>query len=77
MDAHSDIDYMVVFEKGGYNPQTYLDGLRRFVEQRYQNSEIYQSSPTVVLELNHIRFDLVPAIRQWGTTYNIPRSSAQ
>lgn len=63
---------MVVFEKGGYNPQTYLDRLKRFVEQRYGSSEIYQSSPTIVLELNHIKFDLVPALHQYGTTYNIP-----
>lgn len=72
MDAHSDIDYMIVFEKGGYNPQTYLDRLKRFVEQKYQTSDLYQSSPTVVLELNHIKFDLVPALHLWGTTYNIP-----
>ena len=72
MDARSDIDYMIVFEKGGFNPQTYLDRLKRFAEQRYATSEIYQSSPTVVLELNHIKFDLVPALRQWGTIYRIP-----
>lgn len=72
MDVHSDVDYMVVFEKGGYKPQTYLDRLRTFAEKRYTTSELYQSNPTVVLELNHIKFELVPALHAWGTTYRIP-----
>jgi predicted nucleotidyltransferase len=61
-DAESDVDYMVVFKEHGYAPQTYLDRLRRFAESRYYSSEIYQSSPTLVLDLNHIRFELVPAL---------------
>lgn len=73
MDAHSDIDYMIVFEKGGFNPQTYLDRLKRFAEQKYASSEIFQSSPTVVLELNHIKFDLVPALQEYGNSYSIPK----
>lgn len=71
-DSKSDVDYMVVFAEGGYQPQTYLDRLRRFVDTYYSRSEIYQSSPTIVLELNHIKFELVPALVFWGTTYNIP-----
>lgn len=71
-DAHSDIDYMIVFAKGGYAPQTYLDRLRTFVQKRYSSSEIYQSSPTIVLKLNHIKFDLVPALHNYGATFRIP-----
>lgn len=74
-DSNSDIDYMIVFEKGGYNPQTYLDRLKRFVKEKYSSSEVYQNHPTVVLELNHIKFDLVPALYQYGTTYKIPSST--
>lgn len=74
MDAHSDIDYMVVFEKGGYNPQTYLDRLKRFAEKYYSSSSLKQSSPTIVLELNHIKFDLAPALHLGGGLYNIPKS---
>ena len=34
---------------------------------KYSRSEIYQSSPAIVLELNHIKFELVPAIKNsWG-----------
>jgi len=67
MDSHSDIDYMIVFYNGNYTPQTYLNNLRTFVEKYYSKSEIRQSHPTIVLELNHIKFDLVPAIEDtWG-----------
>ena len=74
MDAHSDIDYMVVFAERGYTPQTYLDRLRRFVEKYYSTSEIAQSNPTVILDLNHIRFELVPALASaWiAGQYEIP-----
>lgn len=73
MDEHSDIDYMVVFSEGGYTPQTYLDRLKKFAETYYANSDIKQSSPSVVLQLNHIKFDLVPALKQtFFSGYRIP-----
>lgn len=76
-DSHSDIDYMVVFNTsdGQKKPQTYLDRLRRFVEARYSTSEIYQSHPTIVLSLNHINFELVPAIYNYGYQIPSPASS--
>lgn len=76
MDEDSDIDYMVVFQHSGYSPQTYLDRLKRFAEKYYYSSEIKQSSPSVVLQLNHIKFDLVPALhQQWSFSYRIPNGS--
>ena len=75
MDRHSDIDYMVVFEEGSFTPQTYLDRLKKFVAYYYSSSEIYQSSPTIVLELNHIKFELVPAREAWLYGYEIPNSN--
>lgn len=73
MDEHSDIDYMVVFGETGYSPQTYIDRLRRFAEAYYSSSDIKQSSPTIVLQLNHIKFDLVPAlVGSWVGSYQIP-----
>jgi hypothetical protein len=72
MDSNSDIDYMVVFKDGSYRPQTYLDSLRRFVNRYYQRSEINQSHPTIVLNLNHIRFELVPAKSGWFSGLQIP-----
>ncbi len=73
MDEHSDIDYMIVFKDSGYTPQTYLDRLKRFVEKYYSTSSIKQTNPTITLELNHIKFDLVPALKDyWTSNYQIP-----
>jgi predicted nucleotidyltransferase len=77
-DQHSDIDFMVVFEKGGLTPQSYLTRLKNFVDKKYSTSEIYQSSPTIVLELNHIKFELVPALAAYfGTGYRIPKGTSE
>jgi len=75
MDERSDIDYMVVFNDASATPQTYLKRLRAFVERRYGSSEVYQSHPTIVLELNHIKFDLVPATMTWLSQLQIPNGS--
>ena len=72
MDQQSDIDYIVVFKDSEYQPQTYLDRLRRFVELYYSRSEITQSNPTIVLTLNHIKFELVPAINSYFSGLQIP-----
>ena len=65
-DENSDIDYMIVFNTSDYTykPQTYLNYLKDFAEKYYSSSEIHQSNPVVVLELNHIKFDLVPARKE-------------
>jgi len=69
-DPNSDVDYMVVFTDGnGWTPQTLMNRLKQFAEAKYSRNEIYQSAPTVVLELNHIKFELAPAHKRWGTTY--------
>lgn len=69
-DPNSDVDYMVVFDNVlNYKPQTFISRLKRFAVSYYSTSEIYQSSPTVVLVLGHIKFDLVPGYRNWGSLY--------
>lgn len=76
MDEHSDIDYMIVFSENNATPQTYLNRLKAFVDKYYSSSEIRQSSPTIVLELNHIKFDLVPATTTyWLEAIQIPDKS--
>lgn len=75
MDEQSDIDYMVVLKEDGSVPQTYLDRMKRFGEKYYSTSDIKQSSPSIVLELNHIKFDLVPAVPGWLGSYKIPNGS--
>lgn len=76
MDPNADVDLMVVFADGSSRPQTYLDRLRRFAGFRYASSEIAQSSPTIVLTLNHIRFELVPATESWFSGLRIPASAS-
>ncbi|WP_348981330.1 nucleotidyltransferase [Bacillus sp. DNRA2] len=68
VDSGSDIDYMVVFKNpNSYTPETLLRYLKDFMYVYYQSSEIYKDSPTMVLQLNHIKFELVPAIQDsWG-----------
>ncbi len=76
-DASSDIDYMIVFSTTGgkLKPQSYIDRLKKFAEAKYSSSEIKQSHPTVVLSLNHISFDLVPAIDDFGLQIPSPTTS--
>ncbi len=77
-DSNSDIDYMVVFStatESQKKPQTYLDRLKKFAEAKYSTSDITQSSPTIVLTLNHIKFELVPAINNYGYQIPSPASS--
>ncbi len=81
IDERSDIDYMVVFTDDSLKPQTYLNRLRGFAEKYYTRSEIHQSQPTVVLALNHIQFDLVPALPSiisviFSGYYQIPAPSS-
>lgn len=71
MDEHSDVDYMVVFKSEGLTPQTYLDRLKRFALTNYPKASIKQSFPTIVLELNHIKFELVPALKAFWYDYKI------
>lgn len=85
-DDNSDVDIMVVFGKkfeGFYSfeprntqpksPKTYLNYLKDFAENKYPTSLRRQDFPTIVLELNHIKFDLVPAIIDDWNSYKIPR----
>lgn len=76
-DERSDIDYMVVFDTsdGQKKPQTYLDRLKKFVEAKYSSSNIKQSHPTIILSLNHINFELVPAVYNYGYQIPSPASS--
>jgi hypothetical protein len=82
-DSKSDVDFMVVFDDDTTaKPQTLLRRLRKFVETKYSTSEVKQSSPTIILSLNHIHFELVPAIRKpssllsIGGTLHIPSPSS-
>ena len=69
-DPNSDVDYMVVFNDGAnFTPQTLMTRLKTFAEANYTRNEIKQSSPTIVIELSSIKFELAPAYVSWGTYY--------
>lgn len=72
MDQNSDVDFMVVFSDRGLQPQAYLDRLKRFTERRYPRSPRYQDHPTVALDMNHIRVELVPATESSWAGIQIP-----
>lgn len=65
-DDRSDIDLLIVFdhENINVNPSTYRKHLHEFAERFYSNSISYKSKPSVVIELNHINYDLVPAYKE-------------
>lgn len=70
-DSDSDVDYMVVFnDPFRVQPQSRLDWLKEFAQNKYTKSEVHQDYPTIALELSHIRFELVPAV-EMGSSYNL------
>ena len=72
-DEGSDVDYMIVFKNPNQlQPETFRSWLKKFAEEKYTMSEIYLDYPTTVLELSHIKFELVPAIKPMWGTYMIP-----
>lgn len=76
MDYNSDVDIMIKFNDATYQPQTYLNKLRKFASFYYSSSEINQSNPTIVLSLNHIKFELVPAIQHLLNGLQIPAKAS-
>jgi len=78
-DSQSDIDLMVVFNTESWKktPGTYRKNLHDVLSVAYPNSISKKDFPAVKLELNHIKFDLVPAycdVSSWSSskTYYIP-----
>ncbi|MGB3183777.1 MAG: hypothetical protein WBB45_20460 [Cyclobacteriaceae bacterium] len=74
-DERSDVDLLVVFKDNGYTPQTYRSWIHDVIENSYPNSISKKDNPTVRLELNHIVFELTPAIHKYNNTYHIPQTN--
>ncbi|MBL0033928.1 MAG: hypothetical protein IPP27_17760 [Bacteroidetes bacterium] len=60
-DPEADVDTIVVFKQKEVQPETYLKQLREFCEKNYTRSEIYQDHPTIVVDMGHIKFEIVPS----------------
>ncbi|MEJ0104726.1 MAG: nucleotidyltransferase domain-containing protein [Bacteroidota bacterium] len=72
-DANSDIDILIQFNTKDYaklKPESYRNQLKKFAEKNYPYSIVAKDHPSIVLELNHIKFDLVPAIFDKGFFYD-------
>lgn len=79
-DERSDIDILIVFNNADkeYTPETYRTRLKKFAEYKYSTSTIIKDHPSVVLEMNKIKFDLVPCRLVesfFSSTYQIPNKS--
>ena len=77
-DPNSDVDLMVIFktETGIKTPETYRSNLIGILDEAYPNSISEKDFPAVKLELNHIKFDIIPAYIEesflFSRTYYIP-----
>jgi predicted nucleotidyltransferase len=61
IDKESDVDIMLIFKSGEFQPQTYLNWLKDFSEKSYPRSDVSPDFPTIAIEIGRIRFELVPA----------------
>lgn len=81
-DPNSDIDLMIVFDNENLlQPETYRKKILNVVSAAYPQSISQKDFPAIKLELNHIKFDLVPAYYEdsilWGRQYYIPGKQEQ
>ncbi len=80
-DEKSDVDIMVMFNTEDYdkkNPETYRSNLKTFAKNMYPRQGSYKDLPSIIVELNNIKFDLVPAVSTngwfWGQRFHVPDS---
>ncbi|RAW01978.1 hypothetical protein DQQ10_05310 [Pseudochryseolinea flava] len=71
-DKNSDIDILIGFHTGKskLRPESYRDRLLKFAFKYYPTAKVMKDHPSIVIELNHINFDLVPGIFDTGIFYN-------
>lgn len=66
-DDKSDVDIMIIFDIENHSEKkvhTYRKNLRRFASHWYKTSIAKKDFPSVVIELQNLKFDLVPAIEK-------------
>src|SRR5262249_3398134 len=50
-----------IFKVKEVQAQTYLNQLREFANKYYKKSDIYRDFPTIAIDMQHMKFELVPA----------------
>lgn len=71
-DNDSDVDILVVFKNKDFQPQTYLNQIKAFAADHYSRSNIYPDHPTIAIEMEHVKFEIVPAIYVSNDEVRIP-----
>jgi len=78
----NDIDVFIVlsgYSKYDIKPNTILDKLKKDLQKTYPNTKIKQDKPCIVIEFNHVIFELTPAIEieSWNehNSFYIPEMS--
>ncbi|MDH7462593.1 nucleotidyltransferase domain-containing protein [Chitinophagaceae bacterium 26-R-25] len=71
-DSDADIDVLVVFKKQDYQSQTYLSKIMSFASDYYPRSVVYADHPTIAIELEHLKFEIVPGIFVTSEQVKIP-----
>ena len=79
----NDVDIFVILNYspgsfGNPTPQTILNRLKRDLSTTYPNTNIKQDKPCIILEFNHCKFELTPAIEGYtwgGSYYEIPNTT--
>lgn len=61
-DDEADVDIVVIYKTREVQPDTYLKQIKTFCENTYNRSTIYQDHPTIVIDMEHIKFEIVPSI---------------
>lgn len=68
-----DVDILITFRKDQYQPQTYLNQIKNLGQQIYPRSGVSADFPSIAVEMGHVKFELVPAIKTGnGTEVKIP-----
>ncbi len=61
VDADMDVDVMVLFKQNKWKPDTYLKQISDFCIKHYSTSVVYRDRPSITIELDHIKFEIIPA----------------
>ena len=71
----SDVDIFVVVNYTTENsPQTVLNRIKSDLENSFPSSRIKQARPCIVVDFNHCKFELTPAITNLWGGYEIPKN---
>lgn len=80
VDSTSDVDYLIVFNKEKeVDPEELVGRLREFVEHHFTQGQIIRTSPTCIVEIQSIRFELIPAYKEGNylVNYKIPTEQVE